>query len=838
MKNLNAEDAEQRNSAMQRQRYIDLLTGAYSRGFFEDCLDSIKKCSAVCLVDVDEFKRINDNYGYSVGDSVLKGVTDVIRKRIRNDDILIRYGGDEFLLIFADIPKDVFITKMELIRDDIDLLTVAENPKLRISISMGCVYNENNKLNIDELMKQLGVAKANRNAIAIDNLIHSVGAAGSKKNSHRVFTEEMIQTMFRAFNTDFNVIMWVDPDGEQVKVLQASGVIPGFTEKIERMTATEYRKYFATEMLVPEDGERFLRETEVDVMQKHFEQSDSYFIDHRMLINGVIHYYQTKIVKMPTPDAPRAFLSGGHSIDSVERQKIRENDKSKEQVRRRNEELSIISALADDFDCVAYIDYARDYMHTYRVNDIFRAFEERYADGYPFSEKIRLFAETFLTEEEKSNFLEGMSESKVKKAFRTKDKYFFDIRVELVGRAVPYQVKFVKIGDDEAVLGVRSIEEEKNYERNRENRMAQVVQARTAELMEKNRLLRNLNENIVDAVGNIVEARDAESGEHIRRVKGFTGILAGYVMDHYPEYGLTKADIHMIVSASALHDVGKIMIPDGILLKPARLTPDEFEIIKTHSQKGCEILSKISFGWSEEYCKTARDICLNHHEKWDGKGYPNGISGDAIPISAQIVSVADCFDALTAKRVYKEAMSVDEAYETILSGKCGAFSDRMLQAFKDCREELVQQMYGKDTANAPVPALNCLEKARLLLVEDSDLNREITKELLESEGAVVCTASNGAEAIDVFRKDNRRFDAILMDINMPVMNGYEATKNIRKLETKETGHIPIIALSSAFSAEVVDECRRCGMDLHMMKPMSITALKQVLLDGIDESNRL
>lgn len=211
---------------------------------------------------------------------------------------------------------------------------------------------------------------------------------------------------------------------------------------------------------------------------------------------------------------------------------------------------------------------------------------------------------------------------------------------------------------------------------------------------ERTRRLERMNDDIVELLGNVVEARNLESGQHIRRVKAFTRKLGNVLKWDYPEYDLSTHDIEQIASASALHDVGKIMISDVILTKPGKLTQDEFEIMKTHTLLGCKILDGVPDYWEEEYRKLCYEICRYHHEKWDGRGYPDGLSGDDIPIAAQIVSVADCFDALTNERVYKKAFTADEAYEMILGGKCGAFNPKILDCFAKVRPEFEEMVKG------------------------------------------------------------------------------------------------------------------------------------------------
>ncbi len=195
------------------------------------------------------------------------------------------------------------------------------------------------------------------------------------------------------------------------------------------------------------------------------------------------------------------------------------------------------------------------------------------------------------------------------------------------------------------------------------------------------------NETIIDALGDIVEYRNVESGEHIHRVKEYTRILATEAMKCFPEFNLTPEKVSVIVTASPLHDIGKIALPDKILMKPGRLTDQEFEYIKSHTISGCEILDNMRGIWSDEYSKVCKEICHSHHERYDGSGYPDGLRGSEIPLSAQIVSIADVYDALTNERVYKDAIPKDHAFRMIINGECGVFSPKLMECLRKVRTE-------------------------------------------------------------------------------------------------------------------------------------------------------
>ena len=197
-------------------------------------------------------------------------------------------------------------------------------------------------------------------------------------------------------------------------------------------------------------------------------------------------------------------------------------------------------------------------------------------------------------------------------------------------------------------------------------------------------ILKERYDRLLDTLGAIVESRSLDGGPHIERIRNFTRVLANEVMRSYPEYGLNPYAVHVFVATSALHDIGKVTIPDAILFKPARLTREEFDFMKTHTTKGCDLLKNINGALSDDYKRASYEICRHHHEKYDGKGYPDGLRGEEIPISAQIVSVADVYDALVCERVYKDAFTKEQAFNMIVSGECGMFNPKLMDAFRKC----------------------------------------------------------------------------------------------------------------------------------------------------------
>lgn len=200
------------------------------------------------------------------------------------------------------------------------------------------------------------------------------------------------------------------------------------------------------------------------------------------------------------------------------------------------------------------------------------------------------------------------------------------------------------------------------------------------------------NSLLIEILSNIVEFRNGESGLHVLHIQTITEQLFNRLVQMTDQYHLTAEETALIVTASALHDIGKIAIPEEILNKPGKLTPKEYEIIKTHSTQGASLLSSLPFRQKEPLVKIANDICRWHHERYDGTGYPDGLVKDEIPISAQIVALADVYDALSSERVYKKAYSHEKTVEMILRGECGCFNPLLLQCLTDIAADLPERL--------------------------------------------------------------------------------------------------------------------------------------------------
>ena len=218
-------------------------------------------------------------------------------------------------------------------------------------------------------------------------------------------------------------------------------------------------------------------------------------------------------------------------------------------------------------------------------------------------------------------------------------------------------------------------------------RLSNVVELQQADLLAQAKQIIELNKGMIETLATAIEFRSEESGDHVRRIHDITE----YLLTHTPlGEGLSKIEVEQIALGSIMHDVGKIAVPDAILNKPGRLTPEEFEVMKSHTVQGAKLLEQIPQLRENGAYPYARDIARHHHERWDGRGYPDGLKGDEISLAAQVVSLADVYDALSCKRVYKDAFPREKVVEMIREGQCGSFNPRLLECFFQVEGELAK----------------------------------------------------------------------------------------------------------------------------------------------------
>lgn len=235
--------------------------------------------------------------------------------------------------------------------------------------------------------------------------------------------------------------------------------------------------------------------------------------------------------------------------------------------------------------------------------------------------------------------------------------------------------------------------------------LGQVVERQEEDLFKKSKEIQELNMSIIETLSTAIEFRDCESGQHVQRIHDITLVFLRYLNGlGLEQYQFTEEQMEQIATAAIMHDVGKIAIPDYILNKPGRLTPEEFEVMKTHTLQGCELLNRIPKSKENPIYQYAYDICRHHHERYDGRGYPDGLSGDEISIWAQVVSVADVYDALVSKRVYKGPYEHEAAIRMILDGECGMFNPLLMKCLVEVSDELCAVEVSRRDENSMPPS--------------------------------------------------------------------------------------------------------------------------------------
>ena len=526
------ETTEQRaahDQKLKEELYKDPLTGAYNRRYYEEVIRKSIGPAGIALMDVDDFKICNDTYGHHAGDLALEAAANAIRSCIRNADLLIRYGGDEFLLVLPGIPSDILQAKLEQIRAAVQQATVPGYPHFRLSLSIGGTMQaitdpmENAVCRADRLMYQ---AKCRKNAVMVEVPGHSLAAL-----------EKLLQKKSQ--------ILLVDDSAMSRMILK-------------EILGGDYS------ILEAENGQECLEK-----MQAEAGNIALVLLD----------------INMPVMDGFEVLkaMNVNHTI----------------------EDIPVIMISSDDSDAA-----------------IRRSYE--------------LGASDYVTRP-------------------------FDARI--VYRRVTNTIKLYA----------------------KQRRLVQMVS-------DQIRARENNTDTLVGVLSHIVEFRNGESGAHVRHIRIITELLLHRLLEISSQYPITAEQQDNIPLASALHDIGKIGIDEKILNKPGKLTPEEYEVVKTHSMLGAEMLHQLENFNEQPLLQTAYEITRWHHERWDGRGYPDGLKGDEIPISAQLVALADVYDALTSEHCYKKAFSHEKAVQMILNGECGAFNPLLLQCLTDMQTDLKVQL--------------------------------------------------------------------------------------------------------------------------------------------------
>ena len=521
-------------SGYNRELYTDALTGIYNRRYYEERIRNSNMSAGVAMIDLDDFKIYNDTFGHDAGDLALTTVVGIIKDNVRRTDMLIRMGGDEFLLVMPDIGEQTFADKLNQIQGKIHSSKVPGYSQLRLSVSIGGVLSGSGST----------VEKAIRKA---DQFMYQ-----AKTCKNMVVTEH----------------------DEQLKEQQESANNNG-------SKAYKYR------ILVVDDSE-MNREILSEILNEEYDIIEA---DSGDTCIDMLRKYETGISLVL---------------------------------------LDIVMPGMDGFGVLNYMN------HHHYLEDI----------------PVIMISSEDSTETVRRAYEMGVSD-------------------------------YINRPFDAGVVHRRVYNTIKLYAKQR--RLIALITNQVYEKEKNNRMM-------VGILSQIVEFRNGESGSHVLNINIFTGMLLESLVQHTDKYDLSWSERLLITTASALHDIGKIGIDDKILNKPGRLTDEEFKIMQNHTIIGASILENMGSYQDEELMKVAYQICRWHHERYDGKGYPDGLKGDEIPISAQVVSLADVYDALVSERVYKKAYSHEKAIEMITNGECGCFNPILLECLLDIQDRIKRKM--------------------------------------------------------------------------------------------------------------------------------------------------
>ena len=521
-------------SGYNRELYTDALTGIYNRRYYEERIRNSNMSAGVAMIDLDDFKIYNDTFGHDAGDLALTTVVGIIKDNVRRTDMLIRMGGDEFLLVMPDIGEQAFADKLNQIQGKIHSSKVPGYSQLRLSVSIGGVLS------------------------------------GSGSTVERAI-RKADQFMYQA-KTCKNMV--VTEHDEQLKEQQESANNNG-------SKAYKYR------ILVVDDSE-MNREILSEILNEEYDIIEA---DSGDTCIDMLRKYETGISLVL---------------------------------------LDIVMPGMDGFGVLNYMN------------------RHHYLEDIP----VIMISSEDSTETVRRAYEMGVSD-------------------------------YINRPFDAGVVHRRVYNTIKLYAKQR--RLIALITNQVYEKEKNNRMM-------VGILSQIVEFRNGESGSHVLNINIFTGMLLESLVQHTDKYDLSWSERLLITTASALHDIGKIGIDDKILNKPGKLTDEEFKIMQNHTIIGASILENMGSYQDEELMKVAYQICRWHHERYDGKGYPDGLKGDEIPISAQVVSLADVYDALVSERVYKKAYSHEKAIEMIVNGECGSFNPILLECLLDIQEQIKRKV--------------------------------------------------------------------------------------------------------------------------------------------------
>lgn len=797
------------------------------------------------------------------------------------------------------------------------------------------------------------------------------------------------------------VNLGLTPDDDYVDDFKTSEFLNKLTENWGHSNNfTDRFNVLINKVLTSVDRERFTKGDNRQNILNSLKKSDTFKTTFKIRYFGVVYDYE--VVFFPDREDDRSIAGLVCGIRLVN---------NNNQISAQGETISYYESKQTKLSNLVLNSYDAGFLvnlrdHTFEICKQDAAFARRNSYIPDFEAYIQSYIKRDVYFEDMDRMLLATDLVTLRATLEEKGTITYDYRDISKGMPYHYLMRISKGDNNTALVLIANINEEYESANNNIDKLEDEIRSKDQEIYEKNNIIENVNASLVDLIGDVVETRKHRGFNHSYQFKYLTYIFSNQLMLDCPDLGLTPDFVAAVSEASVIHDIGKLAIPEEIIYKENKLTKDEFEIIKTHANESEKLLNKLKNIYDSTYFKILTDVCKYHHERWNGEGYPRGLSGNDIPLSAQIVGLIDAFHALTSKRTYREAYSFDSAIAMIINGECGTFNPIFFDSLKKCAKSMINYMENGQVAynfslnkasveafkyntiinnqtlpviatlseqmptgffmyrndshgsllyfnNIMVKYFNCVSKedfikyvnnsfkgivhaddfektvsiinkqvsksskhlehtkyrivckngeekildhyghlshsesfgdicyafvqdvtelensmqnasqnritneekatnkfagnkqrvktldgTRILIVDDNDLSRFMTKDTLEEEGAIVSDYSSGAAALDVIKKV-KPFDIILVDLVMPEMNGVDLTKAIRDWEEDKDIRVPIVAVTGEIESDLAKQCLEEGANGCMSKPLIIEELARILILSMKEhSNRM
>lgn len=436
-------------------------------------------------------------------------------------------------------------------------------------------------------------------------------------------------------------------------------------------------------LIEPSDQDHFRETVNRDVVYANLQNSNIYSQPFKIQYLGAHYLYQISFIA--DKDDNQNLVGAVCAIRFLESKNKVQFEKDNKIVDTNSDENAFNSLFTNYLESAYLIDLTSGSFTVYRASKN----ASNVSMGPDFSLFCTQYINLYLHFDDKERMIKETSLERIRERLAQCNAYGINYRESSSGTIQHYKMRVIKAGPSSAAIGFMSIENEYAEETHENNQLQRNIRELTHHLKKERSSLNSLYTNTINTLLYISESKNRYYGDKSRNIKTFTLILAKQVMQDYPEYRLNDTRVNAIASASALHDIGKMFLPDSILYTDSRLTEEQYEEFKKHTIYAEKIIEKFTGFWTKDYTKLVTNICLYHHERYDGKGYPFHKVGEDIPLEAQITSITDSFDSLMSKRI--NPFECITASQMIINGECGSFNPKLIESFKKCYTDMIKE---------------------------------------------------------------------------------------------------------------------------------------------------